>query len=361
MRRQRRVSTRRSVEDEEADLVLWNVDRAFEADACPLLRQLLGGRACPPLARRRALPPGPGRGRSRRGSWACARRYDRPDAAETSERLNFARPGRSVSAAGARARCASARRAWRRCGSGGWPPSARRGTARRRPRGSSGPRRPGRRRGARPPSALPRACGRRCSRARRAPLDPGGRPSCSKPASAARIASRAGALLPRAPADDAECEQRARPPEGIADRLVLRDRLLQEGSGLIDVSPGGGDETAASGHLREHPLAAEPYRIRLPDVDDSHRVVDPTELEQQPRRSRRSTSGCSARPTRARRPADRPGRATPRLSTRLRPRARRVPGPRCAGAGGARTALRPARGLVPNARARARAGRDGRR
>ena len=50
VRRQRRVSTRRGVEDEEADLVLRYVDRAFEADGRPLLRQLLGGRTCAPLA-----------------------------------------------------------------------------------------------------------------------------------------------------------------------------------------------------------------------------------------------------------------------------------------------------------------------
>ena len=47
---ERRVPARRCVEDEEADLVLGNVDRAFEADARPLLGQLLGGGACPLLA-----------------------------------------------------------------------------------------------------------------------------------------------------------------------------------------------------------------------------------------------------------------------------------------------------------------------
>ncbi len=45
------VPTRGSVEDEEADLVLGNVDRAFEADAHPPLRQLVRGRARPPFAR----------------------------------------------------------------------------------------------------------------------------------------------------------------------------------------------------------------------------------------------------------------------------------------------------------------------
>src|SRR4051794_16328693 len=46
LRDQRGIPARRRVEDEEADLIAGNVDRPFEADAGPLLRQLLGGRAC---------------------------------------------------------------------------------------------------------------------------------------------------------------------------------------------------------------------------------------------------------------------------------------------------------------------------
>ena len=42
--------TRRRVEDEEADLVLEHVDRAVEADACPLPCQLLCRQPCPPFA-----------------------------------------------------------------------------------------------------------------------------------------------------------------------------------------------------------------------------------------------------------------------------------------------------------------------
>ena len=49
-RGERRVPARGRVEDEEADLVLGNVDRSVEADARLLPRQLLGGRAGPPLA-----------------------------------------------------------------------------------------------------------------------------------------------------------------------------------------------------------------------------------------------------------------------------------------------------------------------
>ena len=51
LRDERGLPARRGVEDEEADLVLGNVDRAIEADTRAPLRQLLGGRACPPLAR----------------------------------------------------------------------------------------------------------------------------------------------------------------------------------------------------------------------------------------------------------------------------------------------------------------------
>jgi hypothetical protein len=50
LRDNRSLAARGGVEDEEADLVLGNVDRAFEADACPVLRQLSCGRACSPLA-----------------------------------------------------------------------------------------------------------------------------------------------------------------------------------------------------------------------------------------------------------------------------------------------------------------------
>ena len=49
LRGKRSLASRRGVEHEEADLVFGNVDRLFEADARLLLRQLLCGRACPPL------------------------------------------------------------------------------------------------------------------------------------------------------------------------------------------------------------------------------------------------------------------------------------------------------------------------
>lgn len=49
---ERGLPARWCVKDEEADLVFGNVDRVVEADVRPALRQLLGSRARPPLARR---------------------------------------------------------------------------------------------------------------------------------------------------------------------------------------------------------------------------------------------------------------------------------------------------------------------
>ena len=49
--------------------------------------------------------------------------------------------------------------------------------------------------------------------------------------------------------------------------------------------------------MREHPLAAEPRRVRLPGVDEAHGVVDAAELEQRLGVVGASTSGCSARAT----------------------------------------------------------------
>src|SRR5262249_39551336 len=71
LRRERGVGARRGLEDEEAELVLENVDGLREADLCPLPCQCLGGGACPLLAG--APPCSRERGRSRRGSWARVR------------------------------------------------------------------------------------------------------------------------------------------------------------------------------------------------------------------------------------------------------------------------------------------------
>ena len=249
---------------------------------------------------------------------------------------------RACQSAGGRARCASARRAWRRCASGGSPPSARRGRARRRPPGSFGPRRRGRRRGARPRSAPPRACARRCVRARCAPsATQVAAPSCSKPLSAAPIASRAARFCRCASAHDAEREQRASRAVGIADRLVLRDRLLQERAGLDRRSP-----RAAATRPRQRVTCASTHSrpsrsgVRLPGVEIASARRRSGRARAAARRSRASTSGCSARPTRAPRPAARASEPRCGPRSRLRSRARRARGSPGAAAGGARTALR---------------------
>jgi hypothetical protein len=109
-------------------------------------------------------------------------------------------------------------------------------------------------------------------------LDPGGRPELLEALEGGtdRVASRP--LLPKAPAGDAQRKLRASPAEGISDRLVLGDRMLEERSGPTDVPAGGGHETAAPRHVREHPLVAEPYSAFFPEVDNSYRVVEPVEL-----------------------------------------------------------------------------------
>ena len=59
-------------------------------------------------------------------------------------------------------------------------------------------------------------------------------------------------------------------PYGIADRLVLRDRLLEERCGPSRAIPRRrSTQAAAARRVREHPLAAEPSRVGLPDVEES--------------------------------------------------------------------------------------------
>src|SRR6478609_9886751 len=59
-------------------------------------------------------------------------------------------------------------------------------------------------------------------------VDPGGGPELLETRERRLDRVPGGTLLPPAPPDDAEREQRASPPEGVAGGLVLRDRLLQE-------------------------------------------------------------------------------------------------------------------------------------
>ena len=185
-------------------------------------------------------------------------------------------------------------------------------------------------------------------------------PSCSKPSSAAAIASRAGRFCrARLRTMPSASSARAR-PNGSPTSSCRRDRLLAAARRPRRPRLRRSDETAAARHVREHPLAAEPRRIRLPAVEDSHRVVDPAELEQRlyvvgGPRARVRLAPPEPRACRSAR------RATPRPSPRLRSRARRGRGPPGAGADGVRSAPRTAPAPAPTARERARAARDGRR
>src|SRR6266508_132417 len=87
-------------------------------------------------------------------------------------------------------------------------------------------------------------------------------------------------LLATATPDDAERQQRPSTAERIADRLMFGDRLSEQRQGRLDVAAGGGDEAPAASRLGHYPVAAEPRRIGLPDLEDSCRVVDSPKLEQ---------------------------------------------------------------------------------
>ena len=109
-----------------------------------------------------------------------------------------------------------------------------------------------------------------------------------------------GALLAVAPPDDAEREQRSRPPERVSDAPRAGQPPARAGRRPIDVAARGGDEPSAARHVREDPFA--PERVRRPSPRCRAASVASSispELEQQPRHGRRSTSGCSARATRA--------------------------------------------------------------
>jgi hypothetical protein len=92
-------------------------------------------------------------------------------------------------------------------------------------------------------------------------------PTDSNASRAAAIASRAGRF----------CAPSA---ERVADRFVLDDRLSKQIERRLDLSLRGGDETPAARDVGEHPFALDPYRVRLPRVEDLDRVVDSPELEQ---------------------------------------------------------------------------------
>ena len=130
-------------------------------------------------------------------------------------------------------------------------------------------------------------------------LDPGRRPELARTLRAprrSRLARRASAAAAcgrrRARAAHAPARTRRR-------RLVVCDRMLQEGGSLVDRPSSGSHETTATRHMRKHPIAPEPRCIRLPARRGfaSRRPTDRARAA--PRRGRQSTSACSARATRA--------------------------------------------------------------
>ncbi len=246
----------------------------------------------------------------------------------------LSRAGEILTAAGARAPCASARRAWRRHGTGGWRPSARRGRAPRRPPGSSGLRRPERRRGARQPSAPPRACARRCARARCEPSRPRSRPRAVRSRRAQPRSPRGRPRFCRARLpDDAEREQCPSRAEGVSDLVVLRNRLLEEGDRRVDLPSAAATRprhrvTCASTHSRatRAASASQTSRTRIASSirPSSSRSSMWSALHQR-------TLGSPHPSAAARRSASlEPLRGRGRIST---PAARRARGPPCAAGG----------------------------
>ena len=159
-------------------------------------------------------------------------------------------------------------------------------------------------------------------------LDPGRRaePLELTERRADRIAG--GELLTLAPADDAEREQRAGPPQGIADRLVLRDCVLEERICLQQRLPArpprdrGSASRAPSTHSRSNrrASASQPSRSALG-------VVLRPSVEQQLDVVGRSTSVCSAHPSGRRCLLARPCRANRGLADGSPLHRRRARGP----------------------------------
>ena len=313
----------------------------------------------PAVRGRRVLPPGRARGRSRRGSSARLDARPASDAVKTSERLNFApRCSRR------RAPCASGRRAWRRCASGGWRPSARPGTAPRPPRGSSGPRRPGPRRAARLPSAPLRACARRCGRARSRAFSTQVAAPSSLEAGERRLDRVAAPRFCRARRRTTPSASSARArPYGSPTASCSATACSKQRRGLLDAPLGCGNETAATRHLREHPLTVD-ARWHPPP---SRRRCAPLRRARPSSSSSSTWSALHQRTLGSRHPsaaARRVGLAEPLepppdwspLQSATRPRIAR-----CCGGWSAELLVGELRALARSARARARADRDGRR
>ena len=234
-----------------------------------------------------------------------------------SESARFACLRGAATPAGGRARSASARRAWRRRGSGDSPPCAPRGRAPRRPRRSSVP--------FATSAATRRSAGVRPSMRVRPPIRPSSSrarsaqraaPSSSKPAHAASIASRAGRFWrARRRATPSASSARARPKGSPTASCCATASLEHE------------QRPARCRLARRRRARGSVSRARAPSRGRAGERPPPTRRDGRPRprpdRARaaprpapRATSTCSARP---RRRAGRPSAPRPR-SARPPPR-----------------------------------------
>ena len=229
----RRIRARGRVEDEEADLVLRNVDRAVESDRNALIRQLLGRRAGPPLARAALSGAAAGENTFRRGS--SARRSTlglrpSPGNVGTPELCSAQRARQLRTRADAELRVDVREVRLDRA----LTEEERRGHLAIRP-AFGDERRDALLRRSQP--VLARATPDAAELGARL-LDPGRRPELLEAGERRldRLACRP--LLPRPAPDDPEREQRSRSAEEIADLLVLRNRPLQELERRARRSPG---------------------------------------------------------------------------------------------------------------------------
>ena len=238
------------------------------------------------LARGPLVRRGRARGRSRRGSSACRRRYGRR---RTRENVRTSELCPRRRRACVRARCASARRASRRRASGGSRPCARRGRAPRRPRRSSAPpaTRSATRRSAgvrpslrvRPPIAPELLAGPRSAQPLGADLLEAGSREPRSPRAPAASAARAAASTPSA------SSARAR-PNGSPTASCCSTASASRFTAAVDVAPRRGDEAAAARR-----------RAPAPRRDRAAAQPPPTRPDGRPHR-RRGRARAAPRPAR---------------------------------------------------------------
>src|SRR5262245_37966346 len=112
---------------------------------------------------------------------------------------------------------------------------------------------------ARPPADAPELAAR--------PFDPGRGSEMLEAVERGLDRLAGGPRVPRATPHDSKREQCPSLAERVADLLVLCNRPIEEGTGAIDLTLGGGDKATTAGCVRRHPHAADPSRVDLPRVE----------------------------------------------------------------------------------------------